>query len=130
MCGDGRDYRYYECDDGDTTSGDGCDASCSIELGYTCTGGTTTAADNCVEICGDGVDLMNYACDDGNLVNGDGCTSTCTIEPGWACEGGTRDFADYCYHWHNNPAITSITFPAENQIMIRFNVSITLPANW
>ena len=75
ICGDGLDIGFYDCDDGNIIDGDGCDASCVIELGYTCTGGTPATADVCTEICGDGIDLFNYPCDDGNLVNGDGCDS-------------------------------------------------------
>lgn len=39
-CGDGEAQGAEECDDGDTTSGDGCSATCEIESGGT-TGGTT-----------------------------------------------------------------------------------------
>jgi cysteine-rich repeat protein len=37
-CGDGLIEGAEECDDGDTTPGDGCDASCQIESGWTCVG--------------------------------------------------------------------------------------------
>jgi len=38
-CGDGTVNTYGEaCDDGDLFSGDGCDATCSVEAGWTCAG--------------------------------------------------------------------------------------------
>jgi cysteine-rich repeat protein len=38
VCGDGVVSGNEECDDGNTTSGDGCSATCTVEAGYTCTG--------------------------------------------------------------------------------------------
>jgi cysteine-rich repeat protein len=60
ICGDGKDFGHYGCDDGNNIDGDGCDADCRIERGYTCAGGTCTlpyAPDVCIEICGDGHDF-------------------------------------------------------------------------
>lgn len=68
------------CDDGNTTAGDGCSASCTIEPGYTC----PTPGELCVG-CGDGVLVEGEFCDDDNNVAGDGCSPTCTREPGWDC---------------------------------------------
>lgn len=76
-CGDGINLGLVWCDDGNNESGDGCDANCHVERGYSCSGGTTTSRDVCTEVCGDGVDHFYYPCDDGNLLNGDGCSSTC-----------------------------------------------------
>jgi cysteine-rich repeat protein len=39
------------CDDGDNASGDGCAASCDVEIGYACSGQPSL----CVSTCGDGV---------------------------------------------------------------------------
>jgi cysteine-rich repeat protein len=36
-CGNARLDRGEACDDGNVTAGDGCSATCAIELGYTCT---------------------------------------------------------------------------------------------
>ncbi len=58
-----------QCDDGNTTSGDGCDANC-----------TQTA-------CGNGIVTLGEACDDGDLADGDGCSASCAVEPGWTCSG-------------------------------------------
>jgi cysteine-rich repeat protein len=54
------------CDDGNTTSGDGCSADCTS-----------------LEACGNGViDVVHgETCDDGNLLSRDGCDSQCAIEP-------------------------------------------------
>ena len=46
-CGDAKRY-VRECDDGNTVSGDGCSASCTIEPGYTCRGGSPSSPDNCM----------------------------------------------------------------------------------
>lgn len=51
------------CDDGNSVSGDGCNAICSS-----------------TEACGDGVLDAGEQCDDGNLVDGDCCSSTCQFE--------------------------------------------------
>ncbi len=50
VCGDGFNYGFYECDDGNKISGDGCDATCRIEKGFNCTGGTSFSADFCADI--------------------------------------------------------------------------------
>lgn len=51
-CGDGNEDTTEECDDGDTTNGNGCSASCTIEDNYVCTGGTTTSPDTCTPCSG------------------------------------------------------------------------------
>jgi len=37
-CGDGSVDSPEQCDDGGTTAGDGCDASCNVETGWSCAG--------------------------------------------------------------------------------------------
>jgi cysteine-rich repeat protein len=49
------------CDDGGTTDGDGCDATCEVELGWDCSTGT------CEEICGDNLAVGDEACDGSDL---------------------------------------------------------------
>jgi len=63
-CGDGIIYGTEQCDDGNTTSGDGCSATCRSEF------------------CGDGVvqAARGESCDDGNTTSGDGCSATCVSE--------------------------------------------------
>jgi cysteine-rich repeat protein len=61
-CGDGVAEGLEACDDGNNVSGDGCSATCQVE------------------VCGDGIVQEGEACDDGNAVDGDGCSSTCDTE--------------------------------------------------
>jgi len=60
-CGNGRIELGEECDDGNTTPGDGCDEECNAE-------------------CGDGVVSGDEECDDGNTTPGDGCSAICENE--------------------------------------------------
>jgi len=39
ICGDGLDFGQYQCDDGNTISGDGCSKECKLERYWSCTGG-------------------------------------------------------------------------------------------
>ena len=73
------------CDDDNHVNGDGCDASCKRETGYTCTGGDATHKDTCTPTCGDGLVKGSETCDDLNTVSNDGCSSTCQIELGYSC---------------------------------------------
>lgn len=79
ICGDS--IRIHDtvglCDDGNVVSGDGCSKICDIETGWTCSGGSPTTRDTCIEICGDSLSVGGLPCDDGNVINGDGCSSTC-----------------------------------------------------
>lgn len=99
-CGDGAVFpprpSLDYCDDGNNVEGDGCSSKCQVEKYYTCSGGTPTTKDKCIEICGDGVDLGTYPCDDGNLINGDGCNSQCQVEFGYVCSGGSLTQPDTC----------------------------------
>lgn len=64
-CGDGVVEGLELCDDGNTTNGDGCSSTCTIEL----------------PVCGNGVIDVGETCDDGNTQGGDGCSSVCVCEP-------------------------------------------------
>jgi cysteine-rich repeat protein len=66
VCGDGTVDDGEQCDDGNTTSGDGCSATCTIETVQ--------------PVCGNGHVETGEECDDGNTANGDGCTSACKAE--------------------------------------------------
>ncbi|MBL9018745.1 MAG: DUF4215 domain-containing protein [Myxococcales bacterium] len=68
-CGNGVVDPGEICDDGNTYSGDGCSATCSID-GYAPHG----------PACGDGTIDDGEECDDGNAQSGDGCTSACDYE--------------------------------------------------
>ena len=63
-CGNSVSDPGEQCDDGNSTDGDGCDSNC-----------TPTA-------CGNAIVTIGEACDDGNTVDGDGCSSTCEDQGG------------------------------------------------
>jgi fibro-slime domain-containing protein len=72
-----------QCDDGNTTGGDGCSETCKLEANYRC----PTQGQPCVStvVCGDGIVNGNEQCDNGNTAANDGCSDTCQVEMGWAC---------------------------------------------
>ncbi len=82
-CGDGVVAGNELCDDGNTTSGDGCSSSCAVEAGYTCP--TANAPCTRLAYCGNGIVDGTDQCDDGNTTAGDGCSPTCKVEPAYAC---------------------------------------------
>ena len=45
VCGDGKNMRIEECDDGNTISGDGCSSDCLVEEHFMCEGGNYTHPD-------------------------------------------------------------------------------------
>ena len=95
-CGNGLVDGAETCDDGNTTSGDGCSATCFIDnradTGDCSVGGdaacasgncdTTETPDTCEPATGCGNGLVDGAetCDDGNTTSGDGCSSTCDTD--------------------------------------------------
>ena len=108
------------CDDGNTTSGDGCSADCSsteicgnavLDPGEICDDGNNVDGDGCsadctsTEICGNGILDPGEACDDGNTTGGDGCSADCAsdescgnaiVDPGEACDDGNTTGGDGC----------------------------------
>ena len=78
-------------DDGNKNNGDGCNSSWSIEVGWSCLGGTTSNKDICTEIWGDGIRFNSTEsyCDDGNKISGDGWSSLWSIETGYKWTGGS-----------------------------------------
>jgi len=82
-CGNGVLDTGEQCDDGNTTASDGCDATCHVETGFVC----PTAGAPCVReaFCGDGIVDSPETCDDGNSIPGDGCSGTCQTEPNFNC---------------------------------------------
>jgi len=101
-------FHSEQCDDGNTTSADGCSSACEVEAGWIC---EVPAAPCRQPTCGDGyIDFIGGGgtsgsggtgmggfasgtsgsyeeCDDGNEASGDGCDSACTYEPGYYCPG-------------------------------------------
>jgi len=85
-CGDGTLTSDEACDDGNTSSGDGCAANClRVERGFSC----PNPGKPCREIarCGDGIVAASEQCDDANLTPGDGCSERCRVELGKKCSG-------------------------------------------
>jgi cysteine-rich repeat protein len=81
VCGDGQVTGNEECDDGNTTTGDGCSSDCKIEHSCSCGNGNLDAGEQC---------------DDGNNVSGDGCSSDCKIEQSCTCGNGVVDAGEDC----------------------------------
>ena len=82
-CGDEVEQAGEACDDGGNDDGDGCDATCAIEPGWSCAGFPSA----CTLLCGNGAIDDGEACDDGGAAGGDGCDAACAVEPGWMCAG-------------------------------------------
>ena len=71
--------------DGGTTPGDGCSATCTVEIFCTngaCDPGETVfdCPEDCTPVCGNGVFEPTEECDDGGTTPGDGCTSVCRAD--------------------------------------------------
>lgn len=85
-CGDGILTMGEACDDGNTQTGDGCQADClATEPGYAC----SPPGHSCQElvICGDRIVASSEQCDDGNAKANDGCSPQCQFEAGFKCAG-------------------------------------------
>ena len=81
VCGNGALEAPEECDDNNTTAGDGCSATCTTEVPTT---------------CGDGAIDPGEQCDDANTTSGDGCSATCMLEGNPNCGNGTLDAGEDC----------------------------------
>jgi len=95
-CGDSCVAGPEACDDGNTTSGDGCSEFCVTESCYDCSGaasasgrGGCTPSDCILDIlcvtCGNGCIDESETCDDGNTARGDGCDPSCAEENCYTC---------------------------------------------
>ena len=69
-CGNNIIESGEDCDDGDTSNGDGCNSSCGFETGWNCVGEPSV----CSETCGDGLVVGGEECDGSNL-DGEDCAS-------------------------------------------------------
>ena len=117
FCGDGVQQTGEQCDDGNTTDNDGCNAQCVTEFcgdgvqqaGEQCDDGNNRDGDGCDaqclnEFCGDGKQQAGEQCDDGNNVDNDGCNAQCVVEfcgdaitqPNEECDDGNTVEGDGC----------------------------------
>ena len=96
ICGNSTVEGSEECDDGNTTSGDGCSATCVVEEDEG--GGTSPPPPPPAAQCGNGVVETGEQCDDGNQVSGDGCSGACQLEsqPPAICGNGTVEGSEQC----------------------------------
>jgi MYXO-CTERM domain-containing protein len=98
VCGNGIRDIGEACDDGNTTDGDGCNATCKIEDGFPCGPSgdpscegvcdqteTTEGVCEPANECGNGHLEDGEGCDDGDIIPGDGCNAGCLIEDGHPC---------------------------------------------
>ncbi len=74
-CGDGTVDPGEQCDDGNNTNADGCEADCTLP------------------VCGNGIVDAGEACDDGNKTDGDACETNCTLP---ACGNQIVDKGEQC----------------------------------
>ncbi|MDB4944831.1 MAG: hypothetical protein JWP97_4365 [Labilithrix sp.] len=82
-CGDGILTPGETCDDGNTTSADGCNAGCKVEPGWSCSG----TPSSCVTVCGDGIVAGGETCDDDATSCPDSCRGTL-----WSKRFGGSDY--------------------------------------
>jgi cysteine-rich repeat protein len=82
-------------------TGRGCNASCQVEIGYSCSGEPSL----CTATCGDGVIAAGAEqCDDGDVESGDGCDANCRptgcgsgiVTAGETCDDGNLFSGDGC----------------------------------
>jgi MYXO-CTERM domain-containing protein len=116
-CGDSHVDSGEQCDDGNTTAGDGCSATCQNEAppagcgngttdpGEQCDDGNTVNGDGCsatcvneASVCGNMLPETGEQCDDGNTTDGDGCSANCQIEGGGGpeCGNGVPETGEQC----------------------------------
>ncbi|GEM_PF-379005 len=114
VCGNNIVEAGEQCDDGNTTDGDGCQASCQptpapicgdgqVGAGEQCDDGNQDDTDSCTRSCtsntvrcGDGVVSPGEQCDDSNTTDGDGCSATCLTQAPASCGNGTVDPGEEC----------------------------------
>jgi len=72
VCGNRLRETGETCDDGGELDGDGCDANCQVETGWTCDEGTPNV---CTSVCGDGFRTSAELCDSDDLAG-----ATCAVQ--------------------------------------------------
>jgi cysteine-rich repeat protein len=95
-CGDSVIDPGESCDDGNTSSGDGCSHTCFVDdqadgtdcsahgelscASRACDATESPAACEPADTCGNGTVEETEVCDDGNTFSGDGCSATCFVD--------------------------------------------------
>jgi LPXTG-motif cell wall-anchored protein len=117
-CGNGVKEGSEQCDDGNPNNGDGCSATCQIELcNPGCMSPTWIGDDECDQscnvgacnwdggdcgaVCGNETTETGEQCDDGNTNYGDGCSATCQNEVADNDDDGIADTQDNCQTTYN-----------------------------
>jgi uncharacterized repeat protein (TIGR01451 family)/MYXO-CTERM domain-containing protein len=104
-CGNGHVEGSEGCDDGNNTSGDGCEANCKLPDGAPCTSDGQCNSNTCdpnsntcepADTCGNGHVEGLEICDDGNTMSGDTCESDCTLPDGSSCTGDNQCHSGTC----------------------------------
>ena len=121
-CGDGKLAGLEQCDNGNTTDGDECSSTCTIETSqkWIWNGGTTSTQDNCFvwgagfivndssnprywkSIWGDGLRIDSEEWDTGGIVNSPCTDNWSSILSGYVRTGGDSNGSDSCSKWHNS----------------------------
>ncbi|MBN8613960.1 MAG: hypothetical protein J0L92_25410, partial [Deltaproteobacteria bacterium] len=84
VCGDGRVAMLVEaCDDGNLDPGDGCDARCTVEPGWSCANDAASAS-RCQDHCGSGP-----ACGEGQRCVDEACVCDAVSCASGCCDGDT-----------------------------------------
>ena len=104
ICGDGQKGAVEGCDDGNRTSGDGCNSVCLLELGEACTASSACASGACdavdaICVCDEnadcsGVQVCNTIAAPNICVN-PGCGNG-VVEPGEGCDDNNMTNGDGC----------------------------------
>ncbi|CAI2359689.1 unnamed protein product [Moneuplotes crassus] len=125
-CGDGKKQstNSEECDDGNNSSGDGCDRYCKIEPKNVCTG-LDGEISICSPQCGNGVRDSGETCDDKNSMSLDGCDYSCNIEENYICTNDVALARDICISKYFPPIISKNVLTIEtSEIVYTFNDSM------
>ncbi|MBN1610938.1 MAG: DUF4215 domain-containing protein [Polyangiaceae bacterium] len=91
VCGNSRIEAGETCDP--PAAGEGCDASCQVEPGFTC---FRPGVCFLTPECGDGVRGYGEACDDNNEIDADGCTN-CAVDDEWVCNSASPSVCEHRY---------------------------------
>jgi len=98
-CGNGALEAPEECDDANTTSGDGCSSTCQTEAGYVCVGQPSVCSSG--QVCGDNLAEGPEVCD-GTDLRGQSCLSL-------GFSGGTLQCATGCTNYNTSTCTSDCT---------------------